>query len=102
MACPRQWLRALESRGLRCDPSAVPVAVKEPHNAGPRKRRRRRRSTTMTIKITPNDKGNPAGKLAEAEIHFTDGPLAGLKLIGFSVFAVSLKKNRNVTYPARR
>ena len=37
--------------------------------------------TTMTIKISPNDKGNPAGKLAEAEVHFTDGPLAGLKLI---------------------
>ena len=30
----------------------------------------------MTIKITPNDKGNPAGKLAEAELHFGhgDGP----------------------------
>jgi hypothetical protein len=32
----------------------------------------------MTIKITPNDKGNPAGKLAEAELHFADGPLSGL------------------------
>ena len=37
----------------------------------------------MTIKITPNDKGNPPGKLADAELHFTDGPLEGLKLIGF-------------------
>ena len=35
----------------------------------------------MTIKITPNDKGNPPGKLAEAELHFTEGPLEGLKLI---------------------
>jgi len=26
----------------------------------------------LTIKITPNDKGNPPGKLAEAELHFTD------------------------------
>src|SRR6266566_3744885 len=101
MACPRQWLRALESRGLRCDPSAVPLDVKEPHNAGPRKRRRRRGSTTMTIKITPNDKGNPAGKVAEAEVHFTDGPLAGLKLIGFSVWERRGGAGRNVTFPAR-
>ena len=40
----------------------------------------------MTIKITPNDKGNPPGKLADAELHFTDGPLEGLKLIGFSIW----------------
>jgi hypothetical protein len=37
----------------------------------------------MQIQIVPNDKGNPPGKLADAELHFTDGPLAGLKLIGF-------------------
>ena len=38
----------------------------------------------MTIKIVSNDKGNPPGKLADAELHFTDGPLEGLKLIGFA------------------
>ena len=37
----------------------------------------------MTVKIIGNDKGNPPGKLADAELHFSDGPLAGLKLIGF-------------------
>ena len=37
----------------------------------------------MVVKITPNDKGNPAGKLADAELHFSDGALEGLKLIGF-------------------
>ena len=26
----------------------------------------------LTVKITPNDRGNPPGKLADAEIHFTD------------------------------
>ena len=31
----------------------------------------------MIIRITPNDKGNPPGKLADAELHFTDGPLEG-------------------------
>ena len=40
----------------------------------------------MTVKITPNDKGNPPGKLADAELHFTDGSLSGLRLIGFGVW----------------
>jgi hypothetical protein len=26
----------------------------------------------------------PPGKLADADLHFADGPLAGLKLIGFA------------------
>ena len=39
----------------------------------------------MVVKIVPNDKGNPPGKLADAELHFTDGVLDGLKLIGFAV-----------------
>ena len=55
----------------------------------------------MTIKITPNDKGNPPGKLAEAELHFADGPLEGLKLIGFSVWERRGGSGRNVTFPAR-
>jgi hypothetical protein len=55
----------------------------------------------MTIKITPNDKGNPPGKLAEAELHFTNGPLEGLKLIGFSVWERRGGNGRNVTFPAR-
>ena len=55
----------------------------------------------MTVKITPNDKGNPPGKLAEAELHFTDGPLEGLKLIGFSIWERRGGNGRNVTFPAR-
>jgi len=55
----------------------------------------------MTIKITPNDKGNPPGKLADAELHFDDGPLDGLKLIGFSVWERRGGGGRNVTFPAR-
>ena len=53
------------------------------------------------VKITPNDKGNPPGKLADAELHFTDGPLEGLKLIGFSVWERRNGPGRNVTFPAR-
>jgi hypothetical protein len=57
----------------------------------------------VTIKITPNDKGNPPGKLAEAGLHFSDGdgPLEGLKLIGFSVWERRGGNGRNVTFPAR-
>jgi hypothetical protein len=56
----------------------------------------------MTIKIVPNDKGNPPGKLADAELHFTDGPLEGLKLIGFAVWERKTGNGRNVTFPARQ
>jgi hypothetical protein len=50
----------------------------------------------------PNDKGNPPGKLADAELHFTDGPLAGLKLIGFAVWERRVGNGRNVTFPSRQ
>lgn len=56
----------------------------------------------MTVKITPNDKGNPPGKLADAELHFSEGPLEGLKLIGFSVWERRGGNGRNVTFPARQ
>ncbi len=56
----------------------------------------------MTIKIVPNDKGNPPGKLADAELHFTSGPLEGLKLIGFAVWERRSGNGRNVTFPARQ
>ena len=56
----------------------------------------------MTVKILRNEKGSPAGKLADAELHFTDGPLLGLKLIGFSVWERKTGNGRNVTFPARQ
>lgn len=56
----------------------------------------------LTIKITPNDKGNPPGKLADAELHFNEGPLQGLKLIGFSVWERRVGNGRNVTFPSRQ
>ncbi len=55
----------------------------------------------MTVTITPNDKQNPPGKLADAELHFTEGVLEGLKLIGFSVWERRGGGGRNVTFPAR-
>ena len=55
----------------------------------------------MNVVIIPNDKTNPPGKLADAELHFTDGMLNGLKLIGFSVWERRSGGGRNVTFPAR-
>ena len=57
---------------------------------------------SLVVKITPNDKGNPPGKLADAELHFTDGELGGLKLIGFSIWERRGGNGRNVTFPARQ
>ena len=58
----------------------------------------------MTIVISRNDKGNPPGKLAEAEIRFdaSEGALEGLKLIGFAVWERRGGTGRNVTFPARQ
>jgi hypothetical protein len=56
----------------------------------------------MTVKIIPNDRNNPPGKLADAELHFTDGPLSGLRLIGFGVWERRTGGGRNVTFPARQ
>ena len=56
----------------------------------------------MQIKITPNDKGNPPGKLADAELHFEEGALEGLKLIGFGIWERRGGNGRNVTFPARQ
>jgi hypothetical protein len=56
----------------------------------------------MTVKITPNDNGNPVGKLADAELHFTGGPLEGLKLVGFGIWERRGNSGRNVTFPARQ
>ena len=56
----------------------------------------------MVVKITPNEKGNPPGKLADAELHFTEGSLEGLKLIGFAIWERRTGTGRNVTFPARQ
>ena len=54
------------------------------------------------VKIVPNDRGNPPGKLADAELHFTDDVLDGLKLIGFGIWERRGGGGRNVTFPARQ
>ena len=56
----------------------------------------------MTVKIVSHEKGNPPGKLADAELHFTDGPLDGLKLMGFAIWERRNGTGNNVTFPARQ
>lgn len=56
----------------------------------------------MTIKFTPNDKGNPPSKLADAELQFSGGPLDGLKLLGFAVWERKAGGGRSVTVPSRQ
>src|SRR4029077_15296859 len=80
-----------------------------PQHARRNQSRFQRRSRTMqttttdiTVTITPHDKGNPAGKLADAELHFAGGPLDGLKLIGFNVWERRGGSGRHVTFPARQ
>ena len=62
----------------------------------------RNEEAPVTVKIVANDKQNPPGKLADAELHFTDGALEGLKLIGFGVWERRVGGGRNVTFPARQ
>jgi hypothetical protein len=54
----------------------------------------------LTVVITPNTTSQPVGKLADAELQFTDGPLRGLRLVGFSVWE-RRGGGRNVVFPAR-
>lgn len=57
----------------------------------------------ITVKIFPNDKGSPNGKLCDAELHFDPAHpiLGGLKLMGFAVWERRSGGGRNVTFPAR-
>ena len=54
----------------------------------------------VTVKFFLNDKGSPAGKLADVEVLFADGVFAGLKLVGFALWERK-GGGRSVTFPAR-
>ena len=59
-------------------------------------------TTGLTVTFTPHDKGTPPGKLADAALHFSDGPLEGLKLIGFAIWERRAGAGSHVTFPARQ
>jgi len=58
----------------------------------------------ISVKFVTNEKGSPAGKVADAELHFSgDGELLdGLKLIGFGLWERRTGGGLNVTFPARQ
>ena len=56
----------------------------------------------MEVHITPNERQNPPGKLADADLYFTEGPLSGLRLVGFAVWERRAGNGRNVTFPSRQ
>lgn len=72
------------------------------HNGGHEATGQRLTESMMTVKVTLNQKGTPIGQVADAELHFTEGPLAGMKLIGFGIWERRGGSGRNVTFPARQ
>ncbi len=58
-------------------------------------------TNSVTVKLTRTTTAGPAGKLADAELHFTGGALAGLKLLGFGIWAAR-DGRPTVTFPARQ
>jgi len=58
----------------------------------------------VSVRITPNATGSPAGKLADAEVVFEAeaGPFTGMRLMGFAVWERRGGVGRNVTFPARQ
>lgn len=55
----------------------------------------------IEVKILRNEQSKPAGLLADAEIHFLEGELAGLKLVGFAIWERRDGNGRRVTFPGR-
>jgi len=56
----------------------------------------------IEVRIRRNEHTTPVGKLADAEVHFTSGVLAGLKLVGFGVWTRRDGPGCHVTFPARQ
>ena len=55
----------------------------------------------MRVHYVLNHGGTPAGKLADVEIHFEEGLLAGLKLVGCSVWRSKKGEAPTVLVPSR-
>jgi hypothetical protein len=55
----------------------------------------------MRLHFILNSSGNPPNKLADVEIHFDDGLLGNLKLVGASVWKGKDGDKINVLVPAR-
>lgn len=59
-------------------------------------------SGELAFKFVPNDGHGPDGKLADVELQFHSGLLAGLRLLGFTVWQRRNSTDLLVTFPARQ
>jgi hypothetical protein len=57
------------------------------------------KSKAVQVQFIPRQNG-PERLVTEAEIHFEDGPLAGMRLVGFSLWR-STEGELYVTFPSR-
>ena len=57
------------------------------------------KSKAVQVQFIPRQNG-PERLVTEAEIHFEDGPLAGMRLVGFSIWR-STEGELYVTFPSR-
>ena len=57
------------------------------------------KSKSVQVQFIPRDNG-PERLVTEAELHFEDGPLAGMRLVGFSLWR-STEGELYVTFPSR-
>ena len=57
------------------------------------------KSKSVQVHFVPRENG-PERLVTEAEIHFEDGPLAGMRLVGFSLWK-SPEGEVYVTFPSR-
>jgi len=62
----------------------------------------KRLDDAITVKVVPVTNGGPAGKLADLELHFTAGALAGMRLMGFSLWAGRDERGPHVSLPSRQ
>lgn len=61
----------------------------------------RRKGNEMRVHYVLNHGGTPQSKLADVEIHFEDGLLAGMKLVGCSVWRSKKGEAPTVLVPSR-
>ena len=57
------------------------------------------KTKSAQVQFIPRENG-PERLVTEAEIHFEDGPLAGMRLVGFSIWR-STEGELYVTFPSR-
>ncbi len=59
------------------------------------------RGITMRVHFVLNHDGSPESKLADVEIHFEEGPLSGLKLVGCSIWRSRKGEEPTILVPSR-